>query len=114
MHAQRKVLGVAVALGVAAMSPWASAQEEPVTTRTMALGGGTYGAALSTSGIYSNPAAMGLARLYHVDSSVLYQPSLSRWSLGSAVVDTAVPSGVHVAKASSTSSSTSTSRGMGA
>jgi hypothetical protein len=88
MHAQRKVLGVAVALGVAAMSPWASAQEEPVTTRTMALGGGTYGAALSTSGIYANPAAMGLARLYHVDSSVLYQPSLSRWSLGSAVVDT--------------------------
>lgn len=59
-----------------------------MTTRTMALGGGTYGAAMSTSGVYANPGAMGLARVYHVDSAVLFQPSLSRWAFGSTVVDT--------------------------
>ncbi len=88
MRARHGVLGVGVALGVLGVAGGVRAQEAPVTTRTMALGGGTYGAAMSTSGVYANPGAMGLARVYHVDSAVLYQPNLSRWAFGSTVVDT--------------------------
>lgn len=85
------MLGVAAALALrpsGATAQVATAPEVPVTARTMALGGGTYGTAVSTSGIFSNPAAMGLARLYHVDSSGLYDASTGRWALGSAVADT--------------------------
>ncbi|MBL8603806.1 MAG: hypothetical protein JNK72_17905 [Myxococcales bacterium] len=63
------------------------AQELPVTTRTMALGGGTYGSAMSTAAVYANPAMMGLARTYHIDSNGLYSPNNSRWMLGGTVVD---------------------------
>lgn len=61
--------------------------ELPTTTRMMALGGNAQALAQSTSGTYSNPAAMSLGRVYHVDSSVLYDPSASRWAFGGTVVD---------------------------
>ena len=64
-----------------------SAPETPVTARTMALGGGTHAIAQSTSALYVNPAAMSMSRVYHVDSSVLWDPSVGRWSFGGAVVD---------------------------
>lgn len=64
-----------------------TAPETPVTARTMALGGGTHAIAQSTSALYVNPAAMSQTRVYHVDSSVLWDPSTDRWSFGGAVVD---------------------------
>lgn len=71
----------------------AAAQEQEsstatVTTRTMALGGSGHGISSSTSGIFVNPAAMGQTRAYHVDSSVLFDPSINRWAFGGAVADT--------------------------
>ncbi len=64
-----------------------TAPEMPVTARTMALGGGTHAIAQSTSALYVNPAAMGMSRVYHVDTSVLWDPSTDRWGFGGAVVD---------------------------
>jgi hypothetical protein len=64
-----------------------SAPETPVTTRTMALGGGTHAIAQSTSALYVNPAAMSMSRVYHVDSAILFDPSAGRWSFGGAIVD---------------------------
>lgn len=78
------VVSFVPAMGLAQMT---TAPVTPVTARTMALGGGTYGIAMSTSSIYSNPAAMGLGRVYHVDSSVSFDPSVNRWAFGGAVVD---------------------------
>jgi hypothetical protein len=80
------------ALGVCAFPAVSSAQvttanESAVTTRTMALGGGAYAAAQSTSSIYVNPAAMSMSRVYHVDASTLFDPSVSRWAFGGAVID---------------------------
>ena len=65
----------------------ANAPETPTTARMMALGGNAQAAAQSTSGVFSNPAAMSLGRVYHVDSTVLYDPTVSRWGSGGTVVD---------------------------
>lgn len=64
-----------------------TAPETPVTARTMALGGGGIAIAQSTSALYMNPGAMGMARVYHVDTSVLWDPSQDRWSFGGAIID---------------------------
>jgi len=64
------------------------ASETGVTARVMGLGGGGQAIAASTSGIYVNPAAMGQTRAYHVDSSVLFDPTIDRWAFGGAVADT--------------------------
>ena len=64
-----------------------TAPEAPVSARTLALGGGTHAIAQSTSALYVNPAAMAMARVYHVDTNVLFDPSQSLWSFGGAVVD---------------------------
>ena len=71
----------------AALGQVQSAPETPVTARVMALGGGAHAIAQSTSALYVNPAAMSQSRVYHVDSSVLWDPSQGRWSFGGAVVD---------------------------
>jgi hypothetical protein len=65
----------------------ATAPELPTSTRMMALGGNAQALAQSTSAAYSNPAAMSLGRVYHVDSSVLYDPTIGRWMFGGAVAD---------------------------
>lgn len=59
-----------------------------VTARTMALGGSGHGLSSSTSGIFLNPAAMGQTRAYHIDTTVLYDPNISRWGFSGAVADT--------------------------
>lgn len=74
-----------------------SAPEAPVSARTMALGGGGHAIAMSTSSLYVNPAAMSLTRVYHVDSNVLFDPSVNRWSFGGAVVDSTRTVGMGVA-----------------
>jgi len=71
----------------AALGQVQTAPETPVTARTMALGGGTHAIAQSTSSLYVNPAAMNQSRVYHVDSSVLWDPSQGRWAFGGAVID---------------------------
>jgi hypothetical protein len=83
-------LGCAGALALIPSAAWGQVQtapETPVTTRVMALGGGGHAIAQSTSSLYVNPAAMSQSRVYHVDSSVLWDPSQGRWSFGGAVVD---------------------------
>lgn len=80
----------AASLALVPSAAWAQVQtapETPVTARTMALGGGTHAIAQSTSSLYVNPAAMGMSRVYHADTSVLWDPSQGRWSFGGAVVD---------------------------
>ena len=64
-----------------------TAPEAPVSARTLALGGGTHAIAQSTSALYVNPAAMAMSRVYHVDTTVLFDPTVSLWSFGGAVVD---------------------------
>jgi hypothetical protein len=71
----------------AALAQVQTAPETPVTARVMALGGGGHAIAQSTSALYVNPAAMSQTRVYHVDSSVLWDPSQGRWSFGGAIVD---------------------------
>ena len=85
-----RTLCCAAALALVPSVAWGQVQtapETPVTARTMALGGGTHAIAQSTSALYVNPAAMGMSRVYHVDTSVLWDPSTDRWSFGGAVVD---------------------------
>lgn len=65
-----------------------TAPELPTSTRMMALGGNAQALAQSTSGVFSNPAAMSLGRTYHVDSLTLYDPTVGRWMFGGAVADT--------------------------
>lgn len=66
----------------------ATAPELPTSTRMMALGGNAQALAQSTSAVFSNPAAMSLGRVYHLDSSTLYDPTVGRWMFGGAVADT--------------------------
>lgn len=74
-------------LGGAAFAQTPRLDENLTTPRAMGLGGAAIAAATSTSALYSNPGAMGLSRVYHVDSSFLYDPTVGRWALGGAVVD---------------------------
>ncbi len=92
MHARRTISTTLVAATLtmtsAAFAQVAGAPETPTTTRMMALGGNAQAAAQSTSGLYSNPAAMSLGRVYHVDSSILYDPTVNRWAFGGTIADT--------------------------
>lgn len=77
-------------LAWAAPSP-AQVQEAPqamVTPRVMGLGGGGNAVSATTSGIFVNPGAMAQSRAYHVDSLVLFDPSVNRWAFGGAIADT--------------------------
>lgn len=85
-----RTLCCAAALALVPSVAWGQVQtapETPVTARVMALGGGGHAIAQSTSALYVNPAAMGMSRVYHVDTSVLWDPAQDRWSFGGAVVD---------------------------
>jgi hypothetical protein len=70
-----------------ASRPSARLDDDPVTPRMMALGGRAEAASSSTSAMFGNPAMLTAARVYHVDAYGLYAPTLSRFSFGSAVVD---------------------------
>ncbi len=94
MNARRTIstslvtLAATMTLSSAAYAQVAGAPETPTTTRMMALGGNAQAAAQSTSGVFSNPAAMSLGRVYHVDSSILFDPTVNRWAFGGTVADT--------------------------
>jgi len=67
----------------------ALASEDASTTRGLALGTGVRASALSTAAHAYNPANLPVGRLYHVEGSVAYVPSVERWGLEAAVVDSA-------------------------
>ncbi len=84
----------ATVMGLVLVAPLAVAQsvpttldESPQTARSMAMGGGLYGGATSTTAIYANPAGMALSHVYHIDASGLYDGAANRWSAGGAIVD---------------------------
>lgn len=88
----RPISFLSLGLSLCAASGAAFAQtprldENLVTPRSMGLGGQAIAAATSTAALYSNPAAMGLSRVYHVDSTFLYDPTVERYALGGAIVD---------------------------
>jgi hypothetical protein len=57
------------------------------TTRGLALGTGIRASAMSTSALAYDPAAMALARVYHIESSTTFVPTYGRWIFGGAIVD---------------------------
>jgi hypothetical protein len=68
------------------------------TARTMAMGLGARASATSTSGLAYNAAGLSIGRLYHVESSVVYEPQAGRFAVGGAVIDShsgPVNAGVH-------------------
>lgn len=91
MQASRTLASVVVtallALPSAASAQVSAASELPTTARMMGLGGNAQALAQSTSGVYSNPGGLSLARVYHVDSTILYDPTVNRWGFGGTVAD---------------------------
>jgi hypothetical protein len=84
------VLVVAAALAVATFSGTARAQDRPDgtdTARGVALGTGARASAAATSAVAYNPANLALARLYHVESALAYDPRAGRFGLVAAIVD---------------------------
>jgi hypothetical protein len=68
------------------------------TPRGMAMGLGARASATSTSGLAYNAAGLSIGRHYHIESAVGYEPQDTRFSVGSAVVDSysgPVNAGVH-------------------
>lgn len=57
------------------------------TARGMAMGLGARASATSTSGVAYNPAGMSIGRLYHVESSVVYEPQNGRFATNGALAD---------------------------
>lgn len=61
--------------------------EDNTTPRTMALGGRAEAAAASTGALFANPAGASAMRTYHVDSYLLYDPTIGRFGTGTGVMD---------------------------
>lgn len=61
--------------------------DDPVTPRMMGLGGRAEALSSSTSTMFGNPAMLAAMRVYHIDGYLLYDPTISRFSSGSAMVD---------------------------
>jgi hypothetical protein len=85
-------LGTALSLGTAGRASAQTAVAPPVaetyeTTRGLAMGLGARASAASTSALQYNAAGLALARLYHIESIVGYEPGTTRFSAGAAVVD---------------------------
>jgi hypothetical protein len=78
---------MALAMSAPARAQTRRLDDEPVTPRMMALGGRAEALSNSTSALFANPAALTASRVYHADGYVLYDPTASRFSSGSAVVD---------------------------
>ena len=53
----------------------------------MAMGGNLYASGTSTTGLYQNPAALPLARMYHMEALASFAPEAGRQSYGGAIVD---------------------------
>lgn len=68
------------------------------TARGMAMGLGARASATSTSGLAYNAAGLSIARLYHIETGVMYEPSAARFAVGGALIDShsgPVNAGVH-------------------
>ncbi len=61
--------------------------EEGTTPRSMSLGGRAEAAGASTSALFANPAGASALRTYHVDSYLLYDPTVGRFATGTGVMD---------------------------
>lgn len=57
------------------------------TARGLAMGLGARASATSTSGLAYNSAGMSIARLYHIESSIVYEPWASRFATNAALMD---------------------------
>lgn len=57
------------------------------TTRGLAMGTGGRASAASTAALSYNPAGLATGRLYHLEGSVMYEPSWGRFAFTSSVVD---------------------------
>jgi hypothetical protein len=57
------------------------------TARGMAMGLGARASAMGTSGLAYNAAGLSIGRVYHVDSTVTYEPQAARFGVGGSVVD---------------------------
>lgn len=83
-------LAVLLAALVFALPALATAQDAADTTesaRGMAMGSGVRASAAGTSALAYNPANLSLARLYHIESGVAYDPGAGRFGLHAALVD---------------------------
>jgi hypothetical protein len=60
---------------------------ETETPRSAGMGGALRALGSGTSSVFLNPAAMGSARLYHVDAISSFTPETKRWLLGGVVID---------------------------
>lgn len=67
--------------------PAQTAAADLETTRGIAMGAGARASAVSSSAIAYNPAAMAMARLYHIESQVQFSPAAGRWAFGGTIVD---------------------------
>lgn len=92
----RGILGVAaLAMAVASTAGAAEAQsavDPPVaesyeTGRGLAMGLGARASATSTSALQYNAAGLTIARLYHIESVVGYEPGTGRFSFGASLID---------------------------
>ncbi|MGE0791501.1 MAG: hypothetical protein AB7S26_37850 [Sandaracinaceae bacterium] len=57
------------------------------TARGMAMGLGARASATSTSGLAYNAAGLSIGQLYHIETSVAYEPQHSRFTTGGALID---------------------------
>lgn len=57
------------------------------TARSMAMGLGARASATSTSAVALNPAGMSIGRLYHIETTVTYDPQPGRFSSGATLMD---------------------------
>lgn len=57
------------------------------TARGMAMGLGARASATSTSALAYNAAGLSIGRLYHIESSVFYEPTAARFGVGGALID---------------------------
>lgn len=88
---------VSLTLPATALAQAQRLDEDPATPRMMALGGRAEAISSSTSAMFANPSALVASRVYHADGLVLYDPTVGRFTVGSAVVDStrnAVAAGV--------------------
>ena len=91
---QRKILRFAgpVVVALVIMSPRLAVgqtrlDEDLDTARTMALGGRAEATSSSTAAMFGNPAAIAAVRGYQTEAIALYDPSINRWGLGTALID---------------------------
>lgn len=64
-----------------------ASREDFDSTRGLAMGTGARASSVSTAALSTNPAGLGIGRLYHLEGLAGYEPDARRWELGASVVD---------------------------